>query len=175
MNLHTYSKPGEGDPRTIQPDGDSPLKGLPWVSSAPTTLAAPPTYREMKCFKGPNKEFVGHLSNRLSNSVAIGTGPDYPPAMCYWFEKDGALYLATKTDPYDRCLGLGDFGYASWALQQARNMGYFTNLIRNPDGTISPGIYPNTFLAGPYDSVGINWVWWAPKGHPDILVCELAM
>jgi FAD/FMN-containing dehydrogenase len=95
--------------------------------------------------------------------------------MCYWFEKDGASYLAKQTAPNDRCLGLGDTGYASWALQQVRNMGYFTNVIHNPDGTLSPGVNPGTYLAGPYLKWGINWVWWAPKGHADILVCELEM
>lgn len=175
MGLLTYSRPGEGDPRNIFPDGESPLKGLPWVDGAREAIKADAPYRAIKCYKlGLNREFVGYLSTRGNQSVAIGDDKEaYPHAKCHWVEKDGATYLAKATEPFDRCLGLGDFGYASWALQQARNMGYYTNVIYNPDHTISPGIYPDTYLAGPYEKYGIDWCWWAPRGNPSILVCEL--
>lgn len=171
MSRPVYQEPGEGDPRSFDPDKDLPQGGR--AIAAADAPGDERQYRKMKCFRGPNRDFVGYLSTRGSASVAIGIEPEYVPAGCAWFEKDGALYLAKETTPYDRCLGLGDYGYASWALQQARNMGYFTNVIRNPDGTISPGIYPETYLAGPWMKYGIGWGWWAPKGHPDILVCEM--
>jgi len=173
MNHTIEATPGTGDPSTFTHDNKAAAGAQPLGASEHATLPGETTYRKMECFKGPNKESVGYLSDRFSNSAAVGTGDDYPASMCYWFEKNGAMYLAKKTSPNDRCLGLGDSGYASWALQQARNMGYFTNIIRNPDGTLSPGIAPETYLAGPYNKYGVDWVWWAPKGHPDILVCEL--
>lgn len=172
MNQSTHSRPGDIDPRTIQPDCDSPVRGLTSAVNAQAALAAAPSYRAVRCYNRKG-EFVGYLSTRGSQSTALGIGDGYPPAQCYWMEKDGALYLAKQTDPYDRCLGIGDAWYACWALQQVRNMGYFTNVIRNPDGTLSPGTHPGRYLAGPYTSVSIDWAWWAPKGHPDILVCEL--
>lgn len=132
-----------------------------------------PIYRRVKCTNLITKDFKGYLSTRGSASTAIGDGPEYPPAMCYWMVHDGARYLTKQTNPYDRCLGVSDWWYACWALQQVRNMGYFTNVIQNQDGTLSPGTHPDRYLAGPYRSFGIDWTWWAPKSDATILICEL--
>lgn len=157
MTKYSHSRPSDVDPRTIQDDGE----------------AGGPNYRRVKCTNLITKEFIGYLSTRGSASTAIGDGPGYPPAMCYWMVKDGARYLTKQTEPHDRCLGVSDWWYACWALQQVRNMGYFTNIIPNQDGTLSPGTHPDLCLAGPYRYWGIDWTWWAQKGHPDILICEL--
>lgn len=167
------SGPGGGDPRTIDPDGSSPLRGLPSETMRPDVEETEHFW--MKCYhKGIPREFVGYLSWRGNQTAAIGEGADYPPAEVYWYDgPNGDTYLGKETSPYDRFLGMGDYWYACWALWQVRNMGYFTNVIYNPDHTISPGTYPRRFLAGPYEQYGINWVWWAPEGDPNILVCEL--
>lgn len=176
MSKLTQSGPGDGDPNTFNADESS----QPWTPPSQTTppdagQADEVTYKWVKCYtSGLNKNFVGYLSTRGFEHVAIGDGADYPKAECYWWEgKEGDDYLGKRTSPKDRWLGYGTGWYAGWALGQARNMGYYTNVIYNPDHTISPGTYPRRYLAGPYESGGINWCWWAPAGESTILVCEL--
>ncbi len=70
MSLLTYARPGEGDPRNIFSDGESPLKGLPWLDTA---READAPYRTIKRYElGLNRELVGYLSTRGNESVAIG-------------------------------------------------------------------------------------------------------
>lgn len=156
------------DPGTINVGGDT--------LTSESLSATPLGYRRVKCFNQASGEFVGYLSSRNSQSTALGVGSSYPPSECYWMEKGGWQYLAQKTDPYDRCLGVSDSWWACWSLQQAgKSSGYYTNVIQNADGTISAGNYPDRFLAGPSRSVGIDWAWWALAGDPGILRCELEM
>jgi hypothetical protein len=169
MSMTTQLHPGPADPRTI--DSDAPPHAV--------MGAGAPGYKHLKCYKGMNKDLVGYLSTRGNQTVALGTfidgggyDPNYPVANVRWDSWGDADYLSKETTPKNRYLGYSDSDYACWALYQVRNMGYFTNVIYNPDHTISPGIYPHRFLAGPYRLYSIDWVWWAPKGNADILVCE---
>ncbi|WP_181314499.1 D-arabinono-1,4-lactone oxidase [Phormidesmis priestleyi] len=156
-------------------DGDR-LEQEPLSKTATAEILGGSKYRRVKCFNKSNGTFVGYLSSRNSQSTALGIGEHYPPSECYWMEKGEWQYLAQKTSPNDRCLGISDSWYACWSLQQSgKSSGYYTNVIHNADGTISPGNYPDRFLTGPYRSLGIDWVWWAEANDPDILVCELEL
>ena len=173
MNRDPDAGPGDVDPNTIQVDGDASAQESLSVTATAEILGGS-KYRRVKCFNKGTGTFVGYLSSRDSQSTALGIGKDYPPSECYWMEKGGWQYLARKTEPYDRCLGVSDSWYACWSLQQAgRSSGYYTNVIYNKDGTISPGDYSDRYLAGPYKKGGIDWAWWAKKDDAGILRCEL--
>jgi FAD/FMN-containing dehydrogenase len=173
MNIDPHAGPGDVDPTTIQVDRDpSARESLPVTAAA--EILGGSSYRRMKCFNKATGAFVGYLSNRNSQSTALGIGDDYPPSECCWVEQNGWQYLAQSTSPNDRYLGVSDSWYACWSLWQAgKSSGYYTNVIYHPDGTIEAGNYPGRFLAGPYSKIGTDWAWWAPATESTILRCEL--
>ena len=173
MNRDPDAGPGDVDPNTIQVDGDASAQESLSVTATAEILGGS-KYRRVKLQQGHRD--LRRLFEQSRQPVDCSRDRQGLPSVRVLLDGEGRMAVPRPKDrtvrplPGSRRLTW----YACWSLQQAgRSSGYYTNVIYNKDGTISPGDYSDRYLAGPYKKGGIDWAWWAKKDDAGILWCEL--
>jgi hypothetical protein len=129
----------------------------------------PEGFKYAKCTFKKNGLFAGYLSCSTNAYLWLTQDPAQAAFVKWDIDKNGWWWLRKSTQPNDRFLGIGDYGYADWGLWQAFPNGYIEPVIYNDDHTICQRKDQSQFLYGPY---GDRWVCWGDANQDNLLKIE---